>query len=122
MMKQISTALVSAVLLLHALGCSNGNVRAAAPPPPPVVEVAPVIQKDVPVQGEWVGTLEGYVNAQISPQVNGYLIRQDYHEGAFVKRVKCFLRSIRVHFKPCLIKPKDSWRRLRHRWRTPKRT
>jgi RND family efflux transporter MFP subunit len=86
MMKQISTALVSSVLLLNALGCSNGNVRAAAPPPPPVVEVAPVIQKDVPVQGEWVGTLEGYVNAQIQPQVSGYLIRQDYHEGAFVKK------------------------------------
>jgi RND family efflux transporter MFP subunit len=86
MMKQISTGLVSAVLLLHALGCSNGNVRAAAPPPPPVVEVAPVIQKDVSVQGEWVGTLEGYVNAQIQPQVSGYLIRQDYHEGAFVKK------------------------------------
>jgi RND family efflux transporter MFP subunit len=86
MMKQISTALVSAVLLLCALGCSNGNVRAAAPPSPPVVEVAPVIQKDVPVQGEWVGTLEGYVNAQIQPQVSGYLIRQDYHEGAFVKK------------------------------------
>ena len=86
MMKQISTALVSTVLLLHALGCSNGNVRAAAPPPPPMVEVAPVIQKDVPVQGEWVGTLEGYVNAQIQPQVSGYLIRQDYHEGGFVKK------------------------------------
>jgi RND family efflux transporter MFP subunit len=86
MMKQISTALISAVLLLHALGCSNGNVRAAAPPPPPVVEVAPVIQKDVPIQGEWVGTLEGYVNAQIQPQVSGYLIRQDYHEGALVKK------------------------------------
>src|SRR5207244_4517925 len=86
MMKQISTALVSTVLLLHALGCSNGNVRAAAPPPPPIVEVAPVIQKDVPVQGEWVGTLEGYVNAQIQPQVSGYLIRQDYHEGAYVRK------------------------------------
>jgi hypothetical protein len=45
MMKQISISLVSAVLLLNALGCSNGNVRAAAPPPPPVVEVAPVIQR-----------------------------------------------------------------------------
>src|SRR5258705_3461572 len=86
MMKQIFTGLVSAVLLLNALGCSNGKVRAAGQPPPPVVEVEPVIQKDVPVQGQWVGTLEGYVNAQISPQVNGYLIRQDYHEGAFVKK------------------------------------
>ncbi len=86
MMKQISTALIGAVLLLNALGCSNGNVGAAAPPPPPVVEVASVTQKDVPVQGEWVGTLEGYVNAQIQPQVSGYLIRQDYHEGALVKK------------------------------------
>ena len=75
MMKQISTALVSAALLLNALGCSNSNVRASTGPPPPVVEVAPVIQKDVPVQGEWIGTLEGYVNAQISPQVSGNLIR-----------------------------------------------
>jgi RND family efflux transporter MFP subunit len=86
MMKQISISLISGVLLLNALGCGNSKVRAAAPPPPPSVEVAPIIQKDVPVQGEWVGTLEGYVNAQIQPQVSGYLIRQDYHEGAFVKK------------------------------------
>jgi RND family efflux transporter MFP subunit len=86
MMKRISTGLVSAALLLSGLGCSNDKVRAAAPPPPPVVEVAPVIQKDVPLQGEWVGTLEGYVNAQIEPQVSGYLIRQDYHEGGFVRK------------------------------------
>src|SRR5467141_3006657 len=66
-------------------GCER-RVASAAAPPAPAVEVTPVIQKDVPVQGEWVGTLEGYVNAQISPQVSGYLIRQDYHEGAFVKR------------------------------------
>ena len=85
-MKQTSTGLVSAVLLLTGLGCSNGNVRAAAPPPPPVVEVAPVLQKNVPLQGEWVGTLDGYVNAQIQPEVTGYLIRQDYREGALVKK------------------------------------
>ena len=66
-------------------GCER-RVASASAPPAPEVEVAPVIQKDVPVQGEWVGTLEGYVNAQISPQVSGYLIRQDYHEGAFVKK------------------------------------
>src|SRR5277367_6931085 len=86
MTKQISTGLVSAVLLLNGVGCSNGKVRAAAPPPPPVVEVTPVIQKDVPLLGEWVGTLEGYVNAQIQPQVSGYLIRRDYHEGGFVRK------------------------------------
>ncbi len=85
MMKRICTALVSAVILLNALGCSKDRVRAAAPPPQ-VVEVAPVIQKDVPLQGDWVGTLQGYVNAQIQPQVSGYLIRQDYHEGSLVKK------------------------------------
>jgi len=53
---------------------------------PPVVEVAQVIQKDVLVHGEWVGTLQGYLNAQISPQVSGYLIRQDYQEGGVVQK------------------------------------
>jgi RND family efflux transporter MFP subunit len=85
-MRRISIGLVVTVLLVNALGCGRGKVRAAGPPTPPVVEVAPVIQKDVPVQGEWVGTLEGYVNAQIQPQVTGYLIRQDYHEGGYVTK------------------------------------
>jgi membrane fusion protein (multidrug efflux system) len=85
-MRRISLSFLAALLLLTLLGCSNSNVRASTPPPPPVVEVAPVIERDVPVQGEWVGTLEGYVNAQIQPQVSGYLIRQNYHEGAFVKK------------------------------------
>ena len=122
-MGRTSLALLATVLLVNALGCSSGKVRAAAPPPPPVVEVAPVIQKDVPVQGEWVGTLDGYVNAQISPQVTGYLIRQDYQRGGTCqKRSSCSLRSIHVHSKPCLIKPKDNWHRPRRRWPTPKLT
>jgi RND family efflux transporter MFP subunit len=85
-MRSTFLALLATASLLNTLGCSQGNVRAAAPPPPPVVEVALVIQKDVPVRGEWVGTLQGYVNAQIQPQVSGYLIRQDYQEGAVVKK------------------------------------
>ena len=43
-------------------------------------------RSDVPVAGEWVGTLDGYVNAQIQPQANGYLIRQDYREGTRVEK------------------------------------
>ena len=85
-MKRIIAGFVSAVLLLSAFGCSGGKVRASAPPPPSVVEVAPVVQRTVRVMGEWVGTTEGYVNAQIQPQVGGYLIRQDYHEGSFVRK------------------------------------
>jgi RND family efflux transporter MFP subunit len=66
-------------------GCDR-PVASAAAPAPPVVEVTPVIQKDEPLEGEWVGTLEGYVNAQIQPHVSGYLIRQDYQEGGFVRQ------------------------------------
>ena len=43
-----------------------------------------VIQKDVPIYSEWIATLNGYVNAQIQPQVTGYLIKQDYREGSLV--------------------------------------
>jgi multidrug efflux pump subunit AcrA (membrane-fusion protein) len=86
MQKKIFTGFIGAALLSTSLGCSNSSVRASTPPPPAEVEVTSVIQKDVPIQGEWVGTLEGYVNAQISPQVSGYLIHQDYHQGAFVKK------------------------------------
>ncbi len=69
---------------LLAAGCARPTVHAS--PPPAEVEVAPVVQRDVPVYGEWIGTLQGYENAQIQPQVSGYLIRQDYREGAFVRR------------------------------------
>jgi RND family efflux transporter MFP subunit len=86
MIKQIGSALVGSLILLNAVGCTNSKVQAASPPPPPLVEVASAIQKNVPVEGEWVGTLEGYVNAQISPQVSGYLIHQSYHEGSLVKK------------------------------------
>lgn len=67
------------------VGCERPVVSAAASPAP-LVEVATVVQKDVPVQGQWVGTLQGYVNAQIQPQVTGYLVRQDYQEGSFIKK------------------------------------
>lgn len=53
---------------------------------PPQVEVAGVVQRDVPIYGEWVATLDGYVNAQIQPHVSGYLVRQDYREGSFVRQ------------------------------------
>jgi membrane fusion protein (multidrug efflux system) len=54
--------------------------------PPPEVEVARVQQQDVPVQREWIGTLDGLVNAAIKAQVTGYLLTQNYTEGSFVKK------------------------------------
>jgi len=72
------------LLLLTATACGRGNVHAAATTPVPEVRVAPVIQQDVPVYSEWVAPLDGYVNAQIRPQVSGYIIKQDYKEGSLV--------------------------------------
>jgi len=73
-----------AVLTLAMPGC--GRTQAAAPPPPPEVRVAPVVQQDVPVYSEWVATLDGYVNAQVRPQVSGYIIKQNYKEGSLVRK------------------------------------
>jgi RND family efflux transporter MFP subunit len=60
----------------------------AAPPsgPPPEVRVTPVQQRDVPILSEWVATVDGYVNAQIQPQVSGYIVKQNYKEGSFVNK------------------------------------
>jgi RND family efflux transporter MFP subunit len=80
--------LAAVVILLGVtttVGCGRRAVSAAARTPPDV-EVTPVIQKDVPVEGEWIGTLDGYVNAQIQPHVTGYLIRQNYQEGGVVRQ------------------------------------
>ena len=68
------------------LGCQSP--KAASPPPPAEVEVVSVVQQDVPIYGEWVATLDGYVNAQIQPQVSGYLIKQSYKEGSFVRKAQ----------------------------------
>jgi membrane fusion protein (multidrug efflux system) len=54
--------------------------------PPPEVEVAPVAQQDVPVYTECISTLDGFVNAQIQPQVTGYLLKQNYQEGTTVHK------------------------------------
>jgi len=70
--------------VVFAVGC--GGPKAAVPIPSPEVAVASVIQKDVPIYSEWVATLDGYVNAQIQPQVTGYVIKQTYKEGSFVRK------------------------------------
>jgi membrane fusion protein (multidrug efflux system) len=64
-------------------GCKEAPKATAAAPPP--VKVASVIQRDVPVYREWIGTTVGYVTAQIRPRVSGYLVSQDYREGTLVK-------------------------------------
>src|SRR4029077_13307194 len=62
------------------------HVSGAQPGGSPDVEVVQVEQKDVPIFGEWIGTLDGMTNADVRAQVTGYLLRQGYQEGAFVKK------------------------------------
>src|SRR5215510_10662179 len=84
--KQIRPALHSLLIVATVFvsaGCeSQAGPKAATPPPPPEVLVAEVVQQDVPIYFEWIGTTEGYVNAQIRPRVQGYLQSRDYKEGS----------------------------------------
>jgi multidrug efflux pump subunit AcrA (membrane-fusion protein) len=72
------------VMAALSAGCRDSST-ASGPPPPPAVKVEPVVEKDVPIYGEWVGTTVGYVTAQISARVSGYLVSQNYKEGTRVK-------------------------------------
>jgi membrane fusion protein, multidrug efflux system len=85
----------AAVLILPAVvvaGCTR-TTSAAGSPQPPEVEVVPVEQGDVPVYREWIGTLDGMVNAAIRAQVTGYLLTQNYSEGSFVRKGQSFVRD-----------------------------
>jgi len=77
--------LLGAGLFVSAPGCSRGTANATASRPLEV-RVIQAVQKDVPVYKEWIGTLDGLVNADIKAQVAGYLIAQSYKEGSFVTK------------------------------------
>ena len=78
----VATGMILGVVILAVR--SDKPVQAA--PRPLEVEVAQVEQKDVPIYSEWIGTTEGIVNADIKAEVTGYLLKQDYKEGSFVKK------------------------------------
>jgi len=83
-LKPIVAGIIAAALIA-ASGCSSA-ASAIRPPQPPIVEVTKVVQKDVPLYREWIGTLDGLVNADIKAQVAGYLTEQAYTEGSFVRK------------------------------------
>jgi len=83
--KNIGISALSAASLVLLTACAK---KQSGPPPnvgPVQVSVATVERRDVALDGDWVATLDGYVNAQIQPQVSGYLIKQDYREGSVVQ-------------------------------------
>src|SRR5215472_10246445 len=93
------------VLSVIAIGLMVGEIRpykralAALPGTVPDVEVLRVQQQDVPIVHEWIGTFDGLVNADFRAQVTGYLLKQGYQEGAFVKKGQPFPRSTHDRFR-----------------------
>ena len=78
----VGSAVVAGALgALLAVGCK----KPPPPLPPPTVLVAPAVQQDLSLTAEFVGTVDGYVNAEIRARVKGFLKTQDYQDGAFVK-------------------------------------
>jgi RND family efflux transporter MFP subunit len=82
---EIGAALLLGTVAFQLTSCGRSTARAAEAMPPDVQVVA-VEQRDIPVYREWIGTLDGLVNAAIRSQVTGYLLTQNYSEGSFVKK------------------------------------
>jgi RND family efflux transporter MFP subunit len=82
-LRKAGALLCSLLIAVQCAGCAQKKPPAGSAPQ---VLVARVVKKDVSIYSEWVATLDGYVNAQIQPQVSGYLIKQDYQEGSFVHK------------------------------------
>jgi len=99
-MTDAGRSLLAVLLMLLATGvagCGDAS-RAAGLPPAPVVKIEPVVEQDVPITREYVGSLVGYINAQIRARVSGHLVSQNYSEGSPVR-----LPSIRPT-------PSSTWR------------
>ena len=82
--REALAALLLGMVTVVSAGCGDAS-RATATPPPAVVKVEPVVERDVPISVEYVGTLVGYINAQIRARVAGHLVSQNYTEGSPVK-------------------------------------
>jgi RND family efflux transporter MFP subunit len=83
---QFAADMVAALSLLTLTACQSTHAAGAPPPPPPEVSVITVGPERVALTSEWIATLDGYVNAQVRPQVSGYLVRRNYREGAAVHK------------------------------------
>ena len=75
---------IALMLLCTLSGCNSKEEKPA--PPPLAVTVAPVVQKDVNIQQDWIGTMLGNVDADIRPKVDGFLLAQFYSEGSYIKK------------------------------------
>jgi RND family efflux transporter MFP subunit len=98
---------IGGAFVLFVVGLGIGAIRpkhvsGAQAGASPIVEFVQVEQKDVPIYGEWIGTLDGLTNADVRAQVTGYIMKQAYQEGAFVKKGQLLFEIDRRPFQAAL--------------------
>lgn len=105
------------LILILVTGCGKDKKTA---PQAQSVEVVQVIQKDVPIYFEWVATLDGYVNATIKAQVQGYLVKQSYKEGDLVKKGQVLFEIDPRSYQAALEEAQGQLAQAEARWQTAK--
>jgi RND family efflux transporter MFP subunit len=104
--QSIRLRLALLLLLPSLLQACKGRKASPAPPPPPAVSVITIQPERVALTSEWIATLDGYVNAQVRPQVSGYLLRRSYEEGMPVKKGQVLFEIDRRPFEAALAQAK----------------
>jgi hypothetical protein len=112
----VLVVMVFGAALLFLSGCKKGQGREASSPP--TVEVVEVIKKDVPVYSEWIASTDGFVNATIRAQIQGYLLKQDYKS----KRDRPSSRSTRDPSKQYWSRPKGNSHKSKQGGKPPRLT
>jgi len=116
--RSVLMALAFGTTLLLLSGCKSGQGREASPLP--TVEVVDVIRKDVPIYSEWIASTDGFVNATIRAQIQGYLIKQDYKEGDSVKKGQVLFEIDPRMFEAVLEQAKGELAQRQASWETAK--
>ncbi len=116
--KMYATILLFCGIVLLLPGCKKAQTTES--PSPPLVEVAKVIERDVPVYSEWTASTDGFVNATIRAQVQGYLISRDYREGDVVRKGQVLFKIDPRSFQATLEQAKGQLTEQRARWETAK--
>ncbi|MGE4561157.1 MAG: efflux RND transporter periplasmic adaptor subunit, partial [Desulfobulbus sp.] len=115
-----ATLLMVGVLCAALLGSGCRKEEKQAGPMVPVVETMTVMQRDVPVKKDWIGVVDGLVNATIRPQVTGYLIKQKYREGELVRKGQILFEIDPRPFQAALNKAKAQLSQQKARHETSK--
>jgi multidrug efflux pump subunit AcrA (membrane-fusion protein) len=97
------------------------HVMGSQPVTLPDVEVLQVQQQDVPIYGEFIGTLDGLVNADVRAQVTGYLLKQGYEEGRFVKQGQLLFQIDPRPFQAALDQAQGQLTQAKQCWPTHRR-